>query len=185
MEYKHVDGTVYSRYASSPPVINSQYAYRFGIQVPCPVEPGQYSQFNVGNNVKLRFLLEEGRKKMTCHGIIDWVEKDEKTGQCVVGFGHLSLTDEEFRVLEESFTEKSDRPLEFGEPVRAKGAEAVAVTETDQVREIMRLKAVNFPVSVIEAIDENRGDVPFSDFVTLAVRQYIKERSAAEGGAKQ
>jgi hypothetical protein len=181
MDYKHVDGAVYSRYASSPPVINSKLAYQYGIQVPSPVEPGQYTQFSAGSNVKLRLVIEGGKKKMTCHAIIDWVARDEDTGQCTVGFGHLSLTDEEFRVLEKSFTERSDRPLEFGEAVRDKGPEAAPVTGTDEVREIMRLKAVNFPVSVIEAIDENRGDVPFSEFVSEAVRAYIRQRSEAGG----
>ena len=77
MEYKNVDGVVYSRYASSPPVINSEMAWKFGIQVPCPMEPGHYTQFNVGSNVKLRIVIERGNMKMTCHAMIDWVEKDE------------------------------------------------------------------------------------------------------------
>ena len=38
----------------------------------------------------------------------------------------------------------------------------------------MRLKAVNFPVSIIEAIDEKRGHVSFSEFVINAVRAYLK-----------
>jgi hypothetical protein len=180
MEYKHLSGAVYSRYASSPPVINSSLAWQYGIQVPCPLEPGSYSHFEVGSNVKLRLVIDGGKKKMTCHGMIDWVEKDEATGGCMVGFGHLSLTDDEFRVLEKSFSDRSERPLELVERVRDKapGAEPV-IMATDQAREIMRLKAVNFPVSVIEAIDENRGEIPFSEFVTEAVRAYVRGRRAA------
>ena len=39
----------------------------------------------------------------------------------------------------------------------------------------MRLKAVNFPVSIIEAIDQKRGHVSFSEFVTNAVRKFLKD----------
>lgn len=178
MEYKHIDGSVYSRYASSPPVINSNLAWKYGLQVPCPVEPGQYPQFEVGKNVKLRLVVEADKKKMTCHGMIDWVEKDEETGLCMVGFGHLSLTDDEFQILARSFSDRAEKPLEFGARVRDKAPEAEPVVLTsDEAKEIMRLKAVNFPVSVIEAIDENRGEIPFSQFVTDAVRAYVKKRT--------
>lgn len=180
MEYKHIDGSVYSRYASSPPVINSSLAWKYGVQVPCPLEPGSYSHFEVGSNVKLRLVINGGKKKMTCHGMIDWVEKDEATGACMVGFGHLSLTEEEFRVLERSFSDRSEIPLVFGQTVRDKAREAEPVIVTsDEAREIMRLKAVNFPVSVIEAIDEHRGETPFSEFITEAVRAYMRGRSAS------
>lgn len=183
MEYKHIDGMVYSRYASSPPVINSNLAGEYGIQVPCPLEPGQYTQFKVGSNVKLRMVIDAGKTKMTCHAMIDWVDKDEQTGQCIVGFGHLSLTDDEFVVLERNFTVRSEKHLEFGDRVRDKAPEAAPLTGTKKAREIMRLKAVNFPVSVIEAIDENRRDVPFSEFVTTAVRSYIKGLSTEGTGS--
>ena len=178
MEYKHIDGSVSSRYAASPPVINSNLAWKYGIQVPCPVEPGHYAQFEMGRNVKLRLVIEAGKKKMTCHGMIDWVEKDQETGVCMVGFGHLSLTEEEFQVLARSFSDRGESPLEFGGRVRDKAPDAESVvTASEEAREIMRLKAVNFPVSVIEAIDENRGDTPFSQFVTAAVRAYVRKRS--------
>ncbi len=178
MDYKSINGTVYSRYASSPPVINSDLAWKYGIQVPCAVEPSHYSGFTVGRNMKLRMVFADGTKKITCHAQIDWVEKDPETGQCLVGFGNLSLTEEEFRVLENYFTERPERPLEFSESVRDKGREAQSVVGTEVVREIMRLKAVSFPVSVIEAIDEHRGDTPFSEYVTNAVKSYIKRVDA-------
>jgi len=175
MDYMHIDGLVYSRYASTPPVINSDMALKYGIQVPCLAEPGSFSGFEVGRNVKLRLVIDGGSKRMTCHATIDWVKQEEATGQWVVGFGRLSFTEEEFRVLEASFVERAHRAMEFGTSVRDKAREARTVTGTDKVKEIMRLKAVNFPVSVIEAIDENRGDMSFSEFVTNAIRAYVKK----------
>ena len=180
MEYKHIDGAVHSRVASTPPIINSDLAFKYGIQVASFVEPTQYTGFGEGQNVKLRLVLEDGTKRITCHARIDWAKKDEETGQQLIGFGHLSLTDEEFKVLERHFVEKSEKLLEFGVRVRDRAREAESVTVSAQAREIMRLKAVNFPVSVIEAIDENRGDIPFSEFVTVAVRDYIRRQSAAQ-----
>lgn len=174
MDYKSIDGTVFSRYAASPPVINSDLAWKYGVQVPCNIEPGHYSGFTVGRNVKLRMVIADGKMKMTCHAQIDWVEKDHDSGQCMVGFGHLSLTEEEFKVLETYFTDRPEKALEFADSVRDKAREAVPVIGTDTAREIMRLKAVNFPVSVIEAIDEHRGDTPFSEYVTTALRAYLK-----------
>ncbi len=173
MDYRSINGTVYSRYASSPPVINSELALKCGIRVPCNIEPGHYSGFTEGRSMKLRMVFADGKKKMTCHGQIDWVEMDQETGQCMVGFGHLSLTEEEFRVLEHYFTDTAAAPLEFAQSVRDKGREAESVVGTEIAKEIMRLKAVSFPVSVIEAIDEHRGSIAFSEYVTKAVKAYI------------
>ena len=89
----------------------------------------------------------------------------------------------EFEVLERNFTVRSEISLEFGDRVRDKAPEAAPLTGTERAREIMRLKAVNLPVSVIEAIDENRGDVPFSEFVTMAVRSYIRGLSSETAGS--
>ncbi|MBI4966194.1 MAG: hypothetical protein HY913_23145 [Desulfomonile tiedjei] len=178
MEYKHIDGAVHSRIASTPPIINSDLAYQYGIQVASFVEASEFTHFGEGQNVKLRLVLDRGTKRITCHAKIDWAKEDEATGQHLVGFGHLSLTDEEFQVLQRNFVEKSQQPLEFGVKVRDKAREAESVTVSSEAKEIMRLKAVNFPVSVIEAIDENRGDVPFSQFVSLAVRDYIRRQNA-------
>ena len=174
MEYKHIDGLVYSRHALTPPIINSDTALKYGIQVPCSVAPGQYAGPNVGANVKLRLLVDNGTRRMTCHARVDWVKTDPDTGECLVGFGSLSLTDEEFRVLERNFSDQPRELLEFGTSVRDKAADAETVRVSSRAQEIMRLKAVNFPVSVIEAIDENRGTTPFSEFVTTAVREYLK-----------
>ncbi len=174
MQYMHIDGQVFSRHALTPPVINSEKALSYGIQVPCDMEPSQYSGPNVGSNVKLRLVIDGGARRMTCHARIDWIKKDPDTGKSSVGFGNLSLTDEEFGVLEASFTENPTEALAFGTSVRDKAKQAETVKISSQAQEIMRLKAVNFPVSVIESIDENRGTTPFSEFVTTAVREYLK-----------
>lgn len=174
MRYMHVDGQVFSRHALTPPVINSDKATVYGIQVPCDTEPSQYSGPVVGSNVKLRLVIDNGAKKMTCHARVDWIEKDPNTGKSSVGFGNLSLTDEEFKVLQSCFTEQAKEVLDFSSSVRDKAAHAETVKVSNQAKEIMRLKAVNFPVSIIEAIDENRGSTPFSEFVTNAVKDYLK-----------
>ncbi|MBI5250063.1 MAG: hypothetical protein HY912_11265 [Desulfomonile tiedjei] len=175
MDYKSIDGPVYSRHAMSPPIINSEMATRFGIKAPCLVEPGQYAGIEVGGNVKLRLLVDHGTKRITCHGVVDWIKTDEATGKSYVGFGSLSLSEEEFYVLERNFVEETEETVEFVPKVREKATEAESVIVADIAHEIMRYKAVHFPVSVIEAIDVMRGDVPFSEFVVNAVRQYIKQ----------
>jgi hypothetical protein len=175
MEYKSIDGPVYSRHAMSPPIINSQMAMKYGIKAPCVVEPGQYGGIEVGGNVKLRLLVDKGTRRITCHGIIDWIKTDETTGKSYVGFGSLSLSDEEFKILARNFVEETSESVEFVPRVREKAVNAETVVVADTPHEIMRYKAVHFPVSVIEAIDLMRGDTSFSEFVVNAVRQYVKQ----------
>jgi hypothetical protein len=175
MEYKSIDGPVYSRRALSPPIINSEMATKYGVKAPCMVEPGQYAGIIAGDNVKLRFLVDGGKKKITCHGTIDWVKSDEVTGNFYVGFGSLSLSEEEFRILERNFVEQAEKPVEFVSKIRERASEAKSVVVAEAAREIMRHKAVHFPVSVIEAIDIMREDTPFSQFVVEAVRAYVKK----------
>jgi hypothetical protein len=175
MEYKGIDGPVYSRHALSPPVINSEMATKYGIKAQCMAEPGPYSGIEAGSNVKLRLLVGGGTKKITCHAVIDWVEREEATGKSYIGFGSLSLSDEEFRILEQNFVEEAEKPVEFVPKLRDKAVEAESVVVADVAGEIMRHKAVNFPVSVIEAIDIMRDETPFSEFVVNAVRAYIKK----------
>jgi hypothetical protein len=174
MEYKNIEGSVFSRQALSPPIINSELASEYGIQAPCLVEPGQYSGPEVGRSVKLRIVVNGGTKKMTCHGTIDWVRPDG-TGTYHVGFGNLSLSDEEFKILTRYFTTGSEIPVEFVPRLREKAPEADPVVVTEVAQEILRYKAVHFPVSVIELIDEHRGEDSFSEFVTKAVRMYVKQ----------
>lgn len=174
MEYRAIEGAVYSRSALSPPIINSDLALSYGIRVPCMMEPGQFTGLSIGGNVKLRMVVDRGTRKMTCHAKVDWLEEDDRTGQTYVGFGSLSLSDEEFEILARNFTSELGRPLEFGHTVRDKAPEAAPVIVSDTAKEIMRLKAVNFPVSVIEEIDAKRGPVPFSAFVIEAVKEYLK-----------
>jgi hypothetical protein len=174
MEYMNVDGLVYSRNAGTPPVINSELARRYGLRVPCMLEPSQYAGPNVGANVKLRLVVDGGKRKMTCHAQVDWLDTNPETGQCFVGFGSLSLSDEEFGILKHNFTDQPKESLQFGPSVRDKALEAETVKVSSEATEIMRLKAVNFPVSLIEAIDENRGKTTFSEFVAQAVKEYLK-----------
>ena len=173
MEYKSIYGSVFSRHALSPPIINSAMATKIGIKAPCMTEPGQYAGIEAGNNVKLRLVVEGGEKRITCHGVIDWVKFDEATAKYYIGFGSLSLSDEEFRILERNFVEEAEKPVEFVRKIREKAAELESVVVADDAVKIMRHKAVNFPVSVIEAIDIIRGDTPFSEFVVNAVHAYI------------
>jgi hypothetical protein len=175
MEYKSIDGRVFSREASSPPIINSEMGTKYGIKAPCMVEPGQYAGIEVGANVKLRLLVDGGTKKITCHGKIDWIKSDKATGKWYVGFGSLSLSDDEFRLLEQNFVEQTEKPVEFVRKVRDMATEAETVVAVGTASEIMRYKAVNFPVSVIEAIEIMREDTPFSEFVVSAVRAYVKK----------
>lgn len=174
MEYWNIDGHVYCRYAATPPVLNSDMATKYGIKAPSMVEPGQFSGFKAGRNVKLRIVLNGGKLKMTCHGTIDWVGPDSETGQLFVGFGNLSLTDEEFEILQRGFSAQPTKPVEFSESVRSKAVEAETVQVSAEAKEIRRLKVVNFPVSVIDLIDAHRGETSFSDFVVEAVRAYVK-----------
>lgn len=175
MEYKSIEGPVFSRRAFSPPVINSAMAPKLGIKAPCMTKPGEHAWIEPGNNVKLRLVVDDGEKRITCHGKIDWAKFDEVTGKCYVGFGSLSLSDEEFRILERNFVEETEMPVEFVRTVREQAADLESVVMADGAVEIMRHKAVNFPVSVIEAVDIMRGDTPFSEFVVNAVRAYVKK----------
>ncbi len=174
MEYRTIEGAVYSRSALSPPIINSSLALSYGIRVPCMMEPGEFTGLSVGGNVKLRMVVDRGKRKMTCHAKVDWIQEDAATGQTYVGFGCLSLSDDEFEILLRNFTEEHGQPLEFGPSVRDKAIEAEPVVVSNTAREIMRLKAVNFPVSVIEEIDVKRGSIPFSAFVVQAVKEYLR-----------
>jgi hypothetical protein len=168
MEYKHVNGQAYCRYAATPPIINSSLATQYGIEVLSMVNLEQ------GRNVKLRVVLEDRSNRMTCHAVIDYVQQDESIGQYKVGFSQLSLTDDEFRLLLQSFVDKSERVLEITETVRDKGMEAPPVTDLESLKEITRIKAVTLPVSLIEEIDMKRGEDSFSDFVTKALNKYLK-----------
>lgn len=178
MEYKHVNGPVYCRFALTPPIINSPRAYEYGIEAPSMIDlqAGSYMGLKEGENVKLRMLLEGRSKRMTCHAKIDYVVEEESEGRARVGFSHLSLSDEEFGVLMENFIEEPVAPLEVTERVEDKGIEAKPVTEADLLFGATRVKAVTFPVDLIEEIDAKRGQVPFSEFVALAVREHLERR---------
>lgn len=176
MEYKHVNGPVYCRFALTPPIINSPRALEYGVEAPSLIDlqAGSNLTLKEGSNVKLRMLLDNRNKRMTCHAQIDYVVRDEARGQTRVGFSHLSLSDAEFGVLMENFTDEPIEPLEVTERVEDKGIEARPVTEAELLLETTRIKAVTFPVNLIEEIDAKRGDVPFSEFVARAIKAYLQ-----------
>lgn len=178
MEYKHVNGPVYCRFALTPPIINSPRAYEYGIEAPSLIDLQAGSNLTVkeGSNVKIRMLLDNRTKRITCHAKIDYVVRDEVKSETRVGLSHLSLSDAEFRVLMENFTDEPVEPLEVTERVEDKGIEARPVTEAELFLETTRIKAVTFPIDLIEEIDAKRGEVPFSEFVTSAIKTYLAAR---------
>lgn len=169
MEYRHVNGPVYCRYAITPPVINSELAHQFGIEAPTVVE------LQEGSNVKLRLLLQGGSKRITCHAKIDWVKKDHRSGEYKAGLGQLSLTDPEFKVLLDNLVDEPEMPLRLGETVRAQDTDSEPVLDINDGGELKRIKAVTLPVSLIEMVDMKRGTVPFSEYVAQAIQEYISD----------
>lgn len=169
MDYRHVKGPVYCRYAYTPPVINSELAFELGIEASSVV------RLDEGSNVKLRMVLEDQNTRMTCHAKIDWVKENEQTGDYRVGLSHLSLSDDEFQVLMKSLVEQPSVYMEFGASVRDKGLTSAPFTRADESLEIKRIKAVTLPVELIEAIDSTRGEVPFSEYVARAIRAYLSQ----------
>ncbi len=176
MEYRHVSGPVYCRFAHTPPIVNSELASRYGIEAPSAIDLNVVSgdSLKEGKDVKLRFLLDGRTKQMTCHAKVDYVVKDESTGDTNIGFGQLSFSDEEFGILMESFTDVPAGSLEFTPKVRDKGMEAKPVSSELKLAEATRIKAVALPVAMIDEIDSKRGDATFSDFVTRCVREHLK-----------
>jgi hypothetical protein len=177
MEYRAVNGPVYCRYAITPPVINSSKAFEVGVLAATTVDlqVGGNVPLKEGSNVKLRMILDNHTKRMTCHAKIDRISKDESTGKYEVASGQLSLSDEEFQQLSKSFISQPEHPVEWTEHVRPKGAHVSPVTLDQKSQEVTRDKAVTMPVSLIEEIDARRGAVPFSEFVITALRTYLKE----------
>lgn len=174
MEYKHVDGPVYCRYAATPPIVNSELANTYGI------EARSFVELEEGKNVKVNILLENRTKRMTCHGKVAWMKRDETAGgafdqRWIVGLSHLSLTDDEFQVLLANFVEAPLCPIEFREKVRDTEWGTTPVTFPGREELVVRVKAVTMPVSLIDEIDSKRGDVPFSQFVSTAVKEYLKK----------
>ncbi len=175
MRYKYVTGPVYCRYAATPPIINSMLADEYGIEARSFVELEQ------GRNVKVRLLLENRTKRMTCHAKVAWVKRDETAGgafdeRWIVGLSPLSFSDAEFEVLLKSLVEAPECPLEVRDRVRDAEGESSPVRFPGKEEQVLRVKAVTMPVSLIDEIDSERGDVPFSEFVTAAVREYLIDR---------
>lgn len=175
MRYKHITGSVYCRYAATPPIINSRLADQYGIEAHSFVELEQ------GRNVKMTILLENRTKRMTCHAKVAWVKRDESAGgafdaRWMVGLASLSFNDVEFEVLLANLVDAPEYPLEMCEHVRDAAGASTPVTFAGKGEEVVRMKAVTMPVTLIDEIDSKRGDVPFSQFVTKAAREYLKDR---------
>ncbi len=171
MEYKHVAGPVYCRYANTPPIVNSELARQYGIRAHSFVELEQ------GGNVKVSIFVADRTKRLTCHSRIAWVHRDESSGGAFherweVGLSPLSLTDEEFRFLLNYTAEGPVSPLELRDRVRDLGGESFPATFPGK-ENLHRVKAITMPVSLIEDIDSRRGDVPFSQFVVDACRRHL------------
>ena len=81
MEYLHLNGPVYSRFARTPPIINSELAHRYGIQVLTNTKSQYGPVFEIGRHLKLRMVLGNRSKRLTCHGTIDEVEVIRATGE--------------------------------------------------------------------------------------------------------
>ncbi|MEW6351974.1 MAG: hypothetical protein AB1646_23230 [Thermodesulfobacteriota bacterium] len=178
MEYRHVNGPVYCRFASTPPIVNSPLAEQYGIEAPTDVDVDVVGcdTLKTGTDVKLRLLLDGRTKQMTCHAKIDYVMRDVAGGKTRIGFGQLSFSDKEFQKLIESFTEQAFEPVEITDRVEDKGLGARPVSQELDLSEATRIKAVTFPVALIDEIDSKRGDTPFSEFVADAVRRYMQPR---------
>jgi hypothetical protein len=173
MKYRHVNGPVYCRYAATPPIINSKLADEYGI------EAHSFVELEERRNVKVRMLLENRTKRMTCHAKVASVKRDETAGgafdeRWIVRLSDLSLTDAEFEVLMSNFVETPQQPLEMRERVRETAGESRPVIFPGKEEEVVRAKAVTMPVSLIDEIDAKRGDVPFSHFVISAVKEYLQ-----------
>jgi hypothetical protein len=174
MEYKHVAGPVYCRYANTPPIVNSELANQYGIRAHSFVE------LDEGSNVKVSILLDERTKRMTCHAKVAWVQRDEAAAGAFderweVGLSPLSLSDAEFQVLLGYLGDGPVSPLELRDRVRDVAAESAPATYPGK-EEGRRIKAVTMPITLIEEIDAKRGDVPFSEFVSTAVREHLAGR---------
>jgi hypothetical protein len=108
MEYKRAKGRVFSRYAFTPPVLNSDLARSYGIEAPSSVSLDQ------GSNVQLRIILDHLSKKLICHAVVDHVTTDESSGTYTIAFGQLSLANDEFEILLNNCLGQTDTKIEFG-----------------------------------------------------------------------
>ncbi len=174
MKYGNIDGPILFRFARTAPVINSSHALELGVRAELGYNPDLGQRVDVGRNVKIRMLLAGRTKRMTCHGKVAWIERDEATGRPMVGIHQLSLSDEEFGVLRECFTAEPVAQATLGDSVRLvpDGSEPV-VTAFGVTSPITRQKALTLPVALIERIDAERGDTPFSEFVVVALNEHL------------
>lgn len=175
MDYKYVNGPVFCRYAGTPPIVNSKLAEEYGIAARSFVELEQ------GRNVKVRMVLDNRTRKMTCHAKVAWVRRDEEVGgafdeRWIIGLNSLSLTDAEFEMLLTNFVEEPESPLKLIDRLRDAARETPPVDFSGREDQVVRIKAVTMPVKLIDEIDAKRGDIQFSEFVTQVLRDDLKTR---------
>ncbi len=130
--------------------------------------------------MKVGLVLGNRTQRMTCHAKVVWVKQDETAGgafdeRWIVGLDCLSLTDAEFQVLLADFVKQPESPLELLDRWRD-AAEEIPPVSFPGKKEVRRTKAVTLPVNLIDEIDSKRGDIAFSQFVTTAVKEYLKNR---------
>lgn len=177
MEFKNLNGRIYCRPALTPPVVNSDLAGSIGLKAPSDMdlETGGNVPLKPGSNVKIRALLDGGEKRMTFHAKIHDFDSEVHSGKAFVYFDQLSLSDSEFRLLMGYMVDDEGQPLEIEKTLRKIGARSSPFLPENQINGQTRVKAVTMPISLIEMIDENRGAIGFSDYVTKAVITYINQ----------
>ena len=174
MKYLQPDGSIYCRYARTPPVANSAMAAQCGLRALLWAKSQYGFHVEAGRSVKMRVVFGDRTGRLTCHAMIDWVEVDAATSRYEVGLSQLSLTDGEFELLLSKCADHSAADAIFAESVRRAATPDAPVAGSG---EAVRHKAVTMSVALIEEIDERRGDTPFSRFIEDAVRAYLAERS--------
>ena len=173
MRYGKLEGPIYCRYAKTSSIINSVLAREIGVEAPLGYRPEYGFRIEAGRNVKLRMMLDNRKRRMTCHAKIDRVREDAKTGEHIISFSHLSLSEDEFKVLMASFTEEEVPSVAFGETVRDATCDSIPLA-AEGPEALIRDKAVTMPVSLIDLIDEKRGEVSFSAFVVAALTEKLR-----------
>ncbi len=177
MEFRNLNGRIYCRPALTPPVVNSALAASIGLKAPSgmDLESGGNVPLKPGSNVKLRALLGEGEKRMTFHAKIHDFDSDVRSGKAFVYFDQISLSDSEFKLLMGYMVDDEGRSLEIEQTLRRIGSHSSPFIPEEQIDGLTRVKAITMPISLIEMIDENRGEMGFSDYVTKAVVSYINQ----------
>ena len=175
MKYGHIEGPILFRYARTAPIINSPHALEFGVQAALGFNPELGARIEIGRSVKVRLFLDGHRSHMTCHAKIAWFDRVGGGNTANIGLSHLSLSDDEFSMLFGAFTAEPVTRATFGETVRLTTDDSSPVVRDSREHPILRHKALTLPVLLIERVDEERGDTPFSEFVVQALLDHMEK----------